>query len=292
MCQVTSVKRPANRGFTLVELLVVIGIIAVLIAILLPALSAARRQANTVKCTAALKEIGQAFRMYSNNNKGYYPPTRHSVTAPGPTQLSNLRWPIMIAPYVHSQGKNMMVYTDIAQIRRNCVLWGCPEWTKSFDYDKSRPASDAENVYIGYGMSPYVSYWEDGSKLLDMATYNWNGTTLARRGYVRENIWCRKPSSDRLLIVDSQIDELGVGATIFNTKSATPTHFQPYDAYSSADGARLAIDARHVKPGTPKDQAANRPSTNVLFCDGHVATVSVRDAWNAIHNPGKNLSQP
>jgi prepilin-type N-terminal cleavage/methylation domain-containing protein/prepilin-type processing-associated H-X9-DG protein len=305
MCQCTSVKRPIHRGFTLVELLVVIGVIAVLIAILLPALSAARRMADTVKCSAALKEIGQGFRMYSNYNKGYYPPTRHSVTAPAPvgiSNLANLRWPIMIAPYVSGQGRDFSKYTDIAQIRRNCVLWGCPTWTKSFDYDKSAAASAAENVYIGYGMSPYVSYFEDGNKVLNMATYIYNGATapsaanpqapILRRGYIKENVWCRKPSSDRLLVCDAQIDELSVGVTLFNTVGATPTKFQPYDVFSAAFNERLSVDARHIKPGTPKIRAADLPSVNALFCDGHVSTITIRDSWNAIQNPGKNRTQP
>jgi prepilin-type processing-associated H-X9-DG protein/prepilin-type N-terminal cleavage/methylation domain-containing protein len=65
--------RQAPRGFTLVELLVVIGIIAALIAILLPAVAKSRQQAVTVQCLGNLRQMAIATQSYADSNNGLYP---------------------------------------------------------------------------------------------------------------------------------------------------------------------------------------------------------------------------
>src|SRR4051794_23796578 len=63
-----------RRAFTLIELLVVIGIIALLMAMLLPALRVANEQARSLQCLNNLRELGVAAQIYVQRNHGYYPP--------------------------------------------------------------------------------------------------------------------------------------------------------------------------------------------------------------------------
>lgn len=72
----------AQRGFTLIELLVVIGIIGALMALLLPALSAARAQARAVQCQSNVRQLVIALTAYAMENRGKYPPNQASP-APG-----------------------------------------------------------------------------------------------------------------------------------------------------------------------------------------------------------------
>jgi prepilin-type N-terminal cleavage/methylation domain-containing protein/prepilin-type processing-associated H-X9-DG protein len=293
-----STRRACRRaaGFTLVELLVVIGIIAVLISILLPTLSGARRSANSVKCLASLKEIGNAFSMYAMENKGMYPAVRDKYFqfAPNGTTKVERRWTDQLSKYFNKQQMNMGV-DDLTKIRVNSVLWGCPEWAKTFDYDP-KFTNYGDKVYNGYGMQYYPSFPD---RDYSDATNAYKADFAARKGYFKQSYWARK-GSDRLLVADSDQDLVALPTTAALAKVATYTKYNGFttDAVrfvpfisGTATTEDFRIDSRHMKPGTTKQGAMNLKSINALFADGHAQSVNVREAFNAIRNPGMETTK-
>jgi prepilin-type N-terminal cleavage/methylation domain-containing protein len=84
--------RVSRGGFTLVELLVVIGIIAILIAILLPALKKVQIHAQRTACMSNQRQLAQAWRMYSEENRGFLPMGWPDAPPSGPSNVAGTYW--------------------------------------------------------------------------------------------------------------------------------------------------------------------------------------------------------
>src|SRR5262245_55478989 len=129
--------RTLRRGFTLVELLVVIGIIAVLISVLLPALGRAREAANAVACKSNLRQMGIVMQMYTVANKGWLFSARSDAGGGD-------YWVEYIAEYVEVGFKNVFG----PQEAKKTGIFKCPSYTPPpndyFDY--------------GYGFNLFLTF--------------------------------------------------------------------------------------------------------------------------------------
>lgn len=292
-----------SRGFTLVELLVVISIIALLISLLLPALSRAKAEGNSIGCLAKLRSIGQLTMEYASANKDEIPPSSvnypgtwidllFQMYAGGPVSIDNETgktapnngywmgaWHNGFISYNNIVQKNATAY---AQKFNSLFIDPASQLQLNHNWDNSYACNP--QVYIenpNYGQSPYTTIQTlkmaeipDPAKIFMVAD-----CSLVYGGWG----W---PDLDWMMYTYQ------IKADCLNTYSPT-ADLNPNCYYGTGNtdlpgGGRNGIRYRHMDFGPNQGQA------NMVYADGHAGSVNYGDLHpdNVLLDTGLNIEYP
>ena len=258
--------RPHKHAFTLIELLVVISIIALLIAILLPALGAARRSAADMQCLSNQRQIGIGLYGFSVENKDLLPVSYYDGNAVAGDQTD---WAVQIAEYMTDSG--VKDYGSGGQDQPSPGIQ-CP--SALIDGGRLHYGGNLmllpfliNNAYAG-NLKPYaVSRMKRPTELLMVA----DGGQVDRTNY-GQYIGDAYAALDRL-------DNYGANDTADFYNASAADNDDPIDPGANIDGditpGNGDLRWRHASGGD--ENGSDSGSVNILFGDGHAST-NARDA--------------
>lgn len=248
-------KRPERQfvhAFTLVELLVVVGIIAILTAILLPVLGKARESAQVVKCLSNLRQLGQGIHFYANDNKGWCTPTNQQIkyeplmgfwiaVGSAPNQEFQVAWQQSSAGYfVKKWNIN----------RPGANIWNCPT------------GPNPEGVWITPGglWGNYGINQEIGGRALEFTSYPRNSWRIKQLSGVNQ-------PSEKYLLMDAG------SYVIPQAQAKVPASNLYLPGHNPAGTLMRAATAQQGDYTADSVYGRHRKQINMIFADAHGETL-------------------
>lgn len=277
-------KRLSRSGFTLVELLVVIGIIAILMGVLLPVLSKAKRRAVTIKCASNMRQIAAGWMMYADAHKGTIVPARvpnlgaaRNVYPIGNGDCWRPRWYALMGAqtrlYCYQAPSPLQADENIKPIDNPVFL--CPAEPDrnnsrhyTYGYNHQFLGNARNKVGTPSGEANPINYPVKASRIAAADTVMFADCMGTAGG---------KPASQRHAYSANGdvIDNYAIGNHGF---MLDPPRLTPdcdrCDDNNRADEHRSAPDPRH-------DRRAN-----VAFCDGHVQSMTLQELGYVVRADG------